>query len=282
MNNGYHHKIRNLEFIVNKYEDSSEGVFDWGVERDNLFERFCSADELSNPELAKHELKEIIQEDPEFIDAYNRLGWWEIEFQNYGNAKSFFEKAFLIGKRLIPKNFDGEIMWGIIDNRPFLRAMYGLGVCYQLTHNNEKALELFDNILKYNENDNQGARFLAIQSNLALGHFSKVIDICNKYDYDVSADILYGRVLAYHKLARFRKAQSSLKNAIEYLPLVAQELVKDRHNKIKGEYPGRITHGGEDEAYEYWERVGQFWTDPNLTTFLKKGIDLYTNKKRKN
>jgi len=280
MNNGHSDKTPKLEFIVNRYDDGSQGVFDWGLERHSLFERFYSADELADPKLAAHELKNIIQEDPEFIAAYNSLGSWEIESQNYGNAKSFFEEAFLIGRRLIPENFDGEIIWGDIDNRPFLRAMYGLGVCFQLTHENEKALQLFHKILKYNKNDNQGARFLAIQSNLTLGRFNKVIDICNKYDEDISADTMYGRVLAYYKLSKFQKAQNSLKNAIEQLPLVAQELAKKRHKEIKSEYPGSVTWGGADEAYEYWKRVGQFWTDYNLIDFLKKGIDSYSSKNR--
>jgi len=270
-------KFPALQFMLHDFGGSSCGEFVWGPERDSLFEKFYAAGDLGSPDFAQRELLEdIMEEDPEFLDAYNSLGWWEVRRQNYGNAKYYFETAFSIGKHVIPKKFDGEIMWGMVDNRPFLRAIYGLGVCHQLTHDNKKAVQLFSKLLKYDKNDSQGARCLAIQSQIALGQFKKVIALCNQYPDDISPDIVYGRVLACHRLSKFQEAKSALRTAIADLPLVAQELVKSTHKEVKSKYPGSIECGGTDEAYEYWERVGSFWADPNLVDFLKEGIRLYS------
>ena len=56
--------------------------------------------------------EEIIEEDPEFIPAYNRLGWLESDNYNYGNALSYFMKSYKIGNKLIPTKFNGQIHWG--------------------------------------------------------------------------------------------------------------------------------------------------------------------------
>ncbi len=272
MNNGKHDKITALDFIVREFDDGVDGEFVWGLGRSPLFERFYTADELSNPELAKRALNKILRQDPQFVDAYNSLGWWEIEFANYGNAKELFDKAFNIGNDVIPKNFSGQIIWGIIDNRPFLRAMHGLGLCYLFTNDFNKALQVFNKMLGYNPNDNQGIRALAIHCNIALGRFNAILEICNKYPEDILPDTLYGKVLALYKLNKTTKAKEALKEAVICSPLVVKELVKKRHKKIKSEFPGSVTVGGADEAYDYWESLGQYWTDPDLIDFIKIGL----------
>lgn len=278
MNNGKQDKITALDFIVREFDDEIIGEFVWGPGRNHLFEEFYDADELSNPESAKRALNNIIKQDPQFIDAYNSLGWWEIEFANYANAKELFDKAFKIGIDVIPKNFSGQIVWGIIDNRPFLRAMNGLGLCYLFTNDFDKALQVFSKMLEYNPNDNQGVRALAIHCNIALGRFDAILDICRKYPEDILPDTLYGEILAYYKLNKVEKAKEALKKAVERSPLVAKELVKKRHKKIESDFPGTVTLGGADEAYDYWERLGQFWTDPDLIDFVKTELKTLSQK----
>ena len=50
-----------------------------------------------------------------------------------------------------------------------------------------------------------------------------------------------------------------MKRAIKSLPLVAEELLKDRQKAVRSEIPGCITVGGADQAYEYWKSFGGFW-----------------------
>lgn len=274
-----HSGIEHLVFQAQEYNGELEGIFVWGQSRNHLFDKFYSADEFREQEVAKRELKTILIEDPQFIDAYNSLGWWEIDVHNYGNAKRLFEMAFNIGNELIPKNYSGRILWGFTENRPFLRAMHGLGISHLYIQEFDKATKLFDKILNYNPNDNQGSRALTIHCKLALGQFNSIIEICKQYPNDTMADTVYGQFIAYYRLGDHKKARFALKNAVKLLPLVAKELIKKKHKEVKGRIPGTITSGGEDEAYEYWKRVGQYWTDPNLIEFLREGIEKYYQKK---
>ena len=57
-------------------------------------------------------------------------------------------------------DFDGVLVWGHVDNRPFLRCLYGYGLCCWRLDRFEEAERIFDRMLWLNPSDNQGARFL--------------------------------------------------------------------------------------------------------------------------
>lgn len=265
--------IQALNFSIYEFDGEVQGEFVWGSGRNHIFEMFYNTSKHTNPGLFLEELDQIIELDPQFIDAHNGFAFWEFENKNYGNAKGFFEQALKIGNNVIPKNFSGQILWGVIDNRPFLRAMHGIGLCHLFTANFEKALRIFNKILGYNPDDNQGIRALAIECNFALGRFNGILGICMQYADDGMPDVLYGKVFAYYRLKQIEKAREALKVAARYSPLVGQELLKKRHKSPINSDPGYITSGGTDEAYDYWERLGRYWTDPDLIAFLKTEIE---------
>jgi len=271
-----------MKNITTKYDklkfnySKNEGEFDWGENRYELFERFYDADEILEKDIAESEFKMIIKDDPEFIDAYNSLGWLEIELKNFGNALKYFGNAFRIGNILIPKSFNGEIIWGVIDNRPFLRSLQGLGVSLFFINEFEKALFYFKKTLKYNSNDNQGIRSLAIHCYVALGEFKKILKLCKSFPDDSMPETEFGKVLAYYKLSKYKDAEKTLEDALKWHPLVAKELISNKHKEVKSKLKGTITFGGEDEAYEYWKMMGQYWTGEELKQFLKSGLEKYS------
>ncbi len=260
-------KYPNLKFIC----DNKEGVFDWGEERDVLWERLYHAEDIDDIEEYILELRSIIEEDPEFIAAYNGLGGLEISLNNYGNALLIFETAYKIAKKYIPRDFKGRIPWGFIDNRPFLRTLNGLGHVYLFIREWRKASLIFEKILKYNPDDNQGIRSLAIHSYIAQGKFKNVLKICRNYPNDILPDVPYGKVLAYYRLDKLEKAKKALEEAIEISPNVAKELIKSRHKKPLDD--GSITLGGEEEAYYYWKQLGEYWTDVKLKKLIKETLE---------
>lgn len=81
------------------------------------------------------------------------IGCWELSLRNYSNAFHYFMKAYKIGDKLIPKNYNGRIIWGILNNRPFLRSMHGLGLTYLFMQEWDKSSTIFKKILGYNPND---------------------------------------------------------------------------------------------------------------------------------
>jgi len=74
-------------------------------------------------------------------------------------------------------------------------------------------------------------------------------------------ETLYGRALALFKLGRRQEATVALREAIEYLPLIGKDLLKTRHRLPKTARLDRVTAGGADEAYYYWEQSGRFWEE---------------------
>lgn len=143
----------------------------------------------------------------------------------------------------------------------------------------QTASKIFSKMLQYNPNDNQGVRALIVQSYIAHGKFKDIIKIGKMYPADILPDTLYGLVLAYYRLDKNKEAEESLKNAIKYSPNVGKELIKKRYKEIKGKLPGTIHVGRVDEAYEYWERIGQYWTDPKLLYFIEQCLNKWNKQK---
>ena len=261
-----------LKFKIDNFNGEQHGMFIWGNSRKDIFDRYYNAAEMSNPEEKAIEFEKIIEDDPEFIDAYSSVGFIELDFFNNGNAFHYFSQGYQLGKKLIPKNFNGQIIWGMMENRPFLRTMQGLGLSYLFMREWENASKIFKKMLSYNPNDNQGIRALIIESYLALGKFEDVLKIQKLFPEDAMPDTLYGVVLANYRLDKMDKAEKSLQEAIKYSPNVAKELIKKKHKKVKSEMPNSTIVGGEDEAYDYWDRIGPLWTDPKLLKFLESGL----------
>lgn len=262
-------KFDKLKFVCNK----SEGEFDWGKSRSELFERLCDAD--------RREFLAIIKEDPEFIEAYNSLGFIEIDNRNYGLAFMYFQDAFNIGNSLIPKNFRGNIIWAAIDNRPFLTAIQGLGLSFMYSNEFEQAIKFFEMNLKYNPNDNQGIRTLATQCYIATGNLKKILNICLSFSDDILVDIIYGKIWALYYLGELDKAKKTLQRAITDRPLVAEELIAENHILSYNRVSENFYIGSIGEAYDYWKRTGQYWTNPKLKEFVKNGLKISQDDKKK-
>lgn len=265
-------QLPKLKVDIYEIKDEITAQFNWGNSRKMIFERFYNIEKMYDSVDLIIELEDLINDDPEFIDAYNSIGFLELDHSNFGIAFNYFDEAYKIGKRLIPRNFSGKIPWGMLENRPFLRSMEGIGVTYLFLNEFEKATRIFSKMLQYNPIDNQGIRALAIQSYIAQGRFNEIIKLGKQYSADILPDTQYGEVLAYYRLGKQKEAEYSLKEALKQNPHVAHELIKKKHKEIKSEIPGTLRIGGEDQAYDYWLRNRQYWTDPKLLKFVEDGI----------
>jgi len=112
-------------------------------------------------------------------------------------------------------------------------------------------LEAFLKLLAWNPNDKQCIRSLAVDCYFRLGQPQGALEICERFPEDGMEGVLYGRPLALVQLGEVERARGALTEAVEYLPLVARELVKTRHRPPKNMRSNRITLGGDDQAYLY-------------------------------
>lgn len=147
----------------------------------------------------------------------------------------------------------------MIDNRPFLRACHGLGLELRERGEVEEALAIFMKLLDWNPDDNQGVRELVVRCHFMLDQPQGVLAICDRYPDDGMEALLYGRPLALIQLGETGKAREALELAVEGLPLVAQELVKERHRAPRDYDRGRYTLWSPEQAYHYWLEQGHYW-----------------------
>jgi tetratricopeptide (TPR) repeat protein len=228
---------------------------------------------VGNFTFAEEMYDELIDDYPEFIDVHHHLALLLSVTNREEEAFLLWQKVVAMGLDCLPKEFEmGQdlLSWLVLENRPFLRAYHSLGLQYFERREIEKALEIFNNVLAMNPGDNQGVRALVIDCNFHLKRPRDVMAVCNQYPDDGMEQVIYGRVLALYQLGQKDEAKEALQEAIEFLPLVAEELVKTRHRKPKDIRPGYITHGGADQAYYYWIEQGNHWRrTPGALEFVR-------------
>ncbi|HEY7334906.1 MAG TPA: hypothetical protein VH639_08480 [Bryobacteraceae bacterium] len=108
---------------------------------------------------ARKTLMDLCRADLRCLDAHAHLGNLAFD-RRPADAIRNYEVGLRIGELSLPKAFDGVLLWGMMDNRPFLRCMCGFGLCLWRLRRVKEALAIFNRMLWLNPDDNQGARFL--------------------------------------------------------------------------------------------------------------------------
>lgn len=216
---------------------------------------------------------QLIKGLPEHLDAYHHLA---LTLQRAGRgeeASDVWRCAVELALKFFPERFDfdrHQLSWLDIENRPFLRAYHGLGVCLLDEEQIEPALEIFERLLSLNPNDNQGARALAVGCLFELQEPEGVLSVCRQHPGDGMEQLVYGRPLALFQLSRLKTATTALNRAIKFLPLIAKELAKKQHRRPRGSNDEYVTMGGADQAYGYWKDHGKHWQDtPGALDWLR-------------
>jgi len=213
---------------------------------------------------AEKVFKDIINEMPDHLDAIHHLALVYERTERLKEAGVLWGKAVAMARKAYPAEFaEGKdlLPWVMLDNRPFLRCLHGMGCIYRDTGRIEEANDIFLEMLKFNPGDNQGIRSLAIQSFFTLGKPLEVLEICERYPDDGMAETLFGRTLAYYQTGDKKRAGESLILAVEMLPKVAKAIIKKTIRKPKNMNRGYITMGGDDEAYAYRMDNRCFWEE---------------------
>ncbi len=112
-------------------------------------------------------LMNLLAKDLRCLDAHAHLGNLEFD-RNPQQALRHHEMGTTIGGASLGEAFDGVLPWSLLDNRPFLRCLHGVGICAWRLGDMRTAKTVFAKMLWLNPNDNQGARFNLAA--LAAGH----------------------------------------------------------------------------------------------------------------
>jgi len=254
---------------------------------DDLMDEFhtgCESYEEGNLDEAERIFRAVLAQMPDHLDAIHHLALVLSERGLLTEACDLWEQTSRIGHKAFPQDFKlgrDHLEWGWLENRPFLRCLHGLALVRYDDGQIGEALRLFQELLTLNPNDNQGVRAIAVEALFKLGIFEDALEITKQYPDDVMPETLYGRALALFKLGQRQEASVALLEAIQYLPLVAKELLKVKHRLPKTAMPDAVTMGGADEAYYYWEHCGQFWEeDTEALEWLRKTLRQATKPRR--
>lgn len=107
---------------------------------------------------ARELLMKLLAQDLRCLDAHAHLGNFEFEHRP-AQALRHYEVGMSIGAYALGPKFQGVLPWGLIDNRPFLRCMDGVGLCVWRLGKMREAAAVFRKMLWLNPGDNQGPRF---------------------------------------------------------------------------------------------------------------------------
>ena len=106
----------------------------------------------------------VIEQDLRCIDAHVHMGHFKFgdgqDVYWVKQALKHYTVGVELGEYFLGPNFTRKLPWGLIGNRPYLRALHGQCLCYWALKEFNAAAESARRILKLNPSDNQGIRFI--------------------------------------------------------------------------------------------------------------------------
>jgi len=205
--------------------------------------------------------KRALQISSNCADAYVLLA--EEEAQTPQQALKYYQAGVEAGRRALGEDFltnpdNTGYFWGILETRPFMRAMEGLGtVQWELGHH-EKAEQQYRELLRLNPGDNQGIRYLLLQLLIDMGRDEQARVLLNEHNEDWSADMAYtAALLAFRAKGDDPEAVQALERAFEVNQHIPDYLTGRK--RIPAQRSNMITMGGEDEAINYTSAYLNHW-----------------------
>ncbi len=227
---------------------------------------------------AEDYFRQALGMDPELADAYNGLGTVFYLQQRFAEAEAMYRTAFEKARVELatdkPRAYE---WWGNVPTRPYMRARHNLGLVFWRQGKYREAIREFEELLRRNPHDNQGARYVIGGIFHLSGNLSKAISYYKKAgrmswfgERDPGTEFNYGLALFQTRKydAAILQFRSSFLNN-HYLP----EIVLFRTVK-----PLAIWHGSSlaepEYALDYWQSYSKLRTRrPRATSFLRLVYD---------
>lgn len=207
------------------------------------------------------------------VDAYVLLA--EELAADVEEALQYFQKGVAAGERSLGKDYFEENkghFWGLLETRPYMRAMEGLASCQWRLGNRLKALGIYRKMLDLNPRDNQGIRYILLLVLIDMNEDQEVARLLKKYEDEISAVWLYTRaLLAFRKSGESTTANKALEAALEQNLNVPKYLTGE--NRIPLKLSQYIGLGDENEAISYAAEHMNYWRrTPGAIEWLKASL----------
>jgi tetratricopeptide (TPR) repeat protein len=199
-------------------------------------------------------------------------------------ATDAYARGVAAGKRALGRDvFMEEVghFWGILETRPYMRALHGLA--QSLWHRGLRplAIERFAEMLRLNPNDNQGARYQLAACLLEENRNDDLEKLLRRYEKDGSAYWAYARaLLAFRQVGDAPSSRTLLNTAISVNRHVPSYLTGRK--KMPMDLPEFVGFGDENEAIAYAEEHAFGWMGtPGALTWLLEATGVPTKPKRR-
>jgi tetratricopeptide (TPR) repeat protein len=206
--------------------------------------------EAETPEKSIALAKKALKISPDCADAYNVLAIHETSEEK---AAARYQKAIEAFHKNNGEQFFQEntgYFWGIIETRPYMRAMEGYGRCLWDCDEKEAAVKVYQDMLGLNPNDNQGVRYMLISWLLILEKNDEARALIKAYNEDAGLAISCGKLLLNIVEKKGNTAiKKSYREAIKYNPHAVPFILKKK--RLPKNMPGMIELGSKDEAVIY-------------------------------
>ena len=174
-------------------------------------------------------------------------------------------------RALGPELFEEKIgyFWGILETRPYMRALKGLAECLHEIGRLDDAITQFVELLRLNPNDNQGNRDRLAACYLEAGRDADALELLNRYPEGITASWTYTAALAQFRLhGSSEDAKQALHHAKDQNPYVSKYLCGLK--RMPRQMPSHFALGSVEEAASYHELYGKCWrSTPGAIQWLK-------------
>jgi len=170
--------------------------------------------------------KRALRKDPDCVDALVVLA--EIESTSQRQLILRMQKAVAAGERSLGAEFIAENQghfWGIIETRPFMRALEQLAGLLRSEGINLDAIRHYETMIALNPNDNQGVRDPLLGLYLVVDNLDGARKLLQDYKEDASANFAWCRVLERFVSGDLPGASAALNKARKANPFVELYLI---------------------------------------------------------
>ena len=207
---------------------------------------------------------------PDCADAYVLLA--EETTRTARESAALYAEGVAAGRRALGEDFEAGAgdFWGILETRPFMRALWGLAQAKWAMGEHEEAIEHTQELLRLNPNDNQGVRYPLLCWLLESGDDPRAGSLLNHYRGDIAAIWKYGRALhAFRTRGDAPRSRQLLSQAMRANPHVPAYLLG--HTPLPPVLPAAIGLGDESEAvYCAASQFGAWRNSPGALAWLAK------------
>lgn len=147
--------------------------------------------------------------------------------------------------------------WGVIESRPYMRALHGLADTLWEQGHCEEALEIYQRMLQLNHSDNQGIRYQLGFRLLDKKRYGEVEKLCRNHREE-SCFMLYNLALSRF-CSGAGDAGGVLRRALQANEHVPAYLLGE--DKVPYRLPDHYSHGGKDEAAIYAGETIAAWRE---------------------